>query len=343
MGRGELINAAGQVESIDISSTTIGTYSYNANNQRTKKVTGAGTVHYVYGMGGLLYGEYDGSGALIREYIYLNGEPIAQIDNVSSSDVLTYLHTDHLGTPRVASNTSGASVWSWDSDAFGNGAPTGSQTVNLRFAGQYYDDESDLHYNWNRYYDPTTGRYISSDPIGLNGGLNTFAYVGANPVMFIDPEGLTSVDTAGDILDDAAKGVSKGGIAGGILGGAKGATKNIPVLGSIFQCLDYITDEIFGIGTANAPADESEKGEEGEKKGKKASDSGKNEKHVNQNKKNKNKEKYDKEKAVLDDMKRKPNKSRADKEAIKKQERLVKKLRQEAERKGENHSQKGKR
>ncbi|MGH1456150.1 MAG: RHS repeat-associated core domain-containing protein [Alphaproteobacteria bacterium] len=154
-------------------------------------------MHYVYGMGGLLYGEYDGSGALIREYIYLNGEPIAQIDNVSSSDVLTYLHTDHLGTPRAASDSTGASVWSWDSDAFGNGAPTGTQTVNLRFAGQYWDDESGLHYNWNRYYDPTTGRYISSDPIGLNGGLNTFAYVSANPVMFIDPEGLKSVSRNG--------------------------------------------------------------------------------------------------------------------------------------------------
>ncbi|MGH1455695.1 MAG: RHS repeat domain-containing protein [Alphaproteobacteria bacterium] len=193
------------MESIDISSSTIGTYSYNANNQRTKKVTGAGTTHYVYGMGGLLYGEYDGSGALIREYIYLNGEPIAQIDNVSSSDVLTYLHTDHLGTPRAGSNTSGASVWSWDSDAFGNGAPTGTQTVNLRFAGQYWDDESGLHYNWNRYYAPETGRYISSDPIGLSGGLNTFAYVSANPVMFIDPEGLQFMDP-----EDWSEGLTNG-------------------------------------------------------------------------------------------------------------------------------------
>ncbi len=103
---------------------------------------------------------------------------------------VTYLSTDHLSTPRVGSDSTGSEVWSWDSDAFGVGTPTGTRTVNLRFAGQYFDAESDLHYNWNRYYDPTTGRYITSDPIGLNGGLNTFAYVGANPVMFVDPEGL---------------------------------------------------------------------------------------------------------------------------------------------------------
>ena len=107
-----------------------------------------------------------------------------------TSEAITYLHTDHLGTPRIGSDSSGGEVWSWDSDAFGNGTPTGGATVNLRFAGQYFDAETDLHYNWNRYYDPETGRYISSDPIGLAGGLNTYGYVGANPVAYVDPEGL---------------------------------------------------------------------------------------------------------------------------------------------------------
>lgn len=184
--RSYVIDAAGRIESVDISSTTVGTYVYDANNQRTEKIISGVTTHFVYGLGGLLYGEYDNTGALIREYVWLGAQPLAQIDGA----VTTYLHTDHLGTPRIGSNSSGSSVWDWDSDAFGNGTPTGSATVNLRFAGQYFDAESDLHYNWNRYYDPKTGRYISSDPIGLEGGLNTFAYVGANPVMFNDPEGL---------------------------------------------------------------------------------------------------------------------------------------------------------
>ena len=88
-------------------------------------------------------------------------------------------------------------VWLWESDAFGNGAANedvdgDGRTVKfpLRFPGQYYDKETGLHYNWHRYYDPTIGRYITSDPIGLDGGMNTYAYVDSNPLMYSDIEGL---------------------------------------------------------------------------------------------------------------------------------------------------------
>jgi RHS repeat-associated protein len=69
---------------------------------------------------------------------------------------------------------------------------------NLRFPGQYFDAETGLHYNWHRYYDPSTGRYISADPIGLDGGMNLYLYTGANPVNFIDPMGLDSSWTGWD-------------------------------------------------------------------------------------------------------------------------------------------------
>jgi RHS repeat-associated protein len=61
---------------------------------------------------------------------------------------------------------------------------------NLRFAGQYFDEETGLHYNYFRDYDPKTGRYVQSDPIGLAGGLNTYLYANANPLSYIDPLGL---------------------------------------------------------------------------------------------------------------------------------------------------------
>jgi RHS repeat-associated protein len=67
-------------------------------------------------------------------------------------------------------------------------------TFDLRFPGQQFDKETNLYYNFFRDYDPQTGRYVESDPIGLGGGINTYSYVGANPVSFIDPFGLTKKD-----------------------------------------------------------------------------------------------------------------------------------------------------
>ncbi len=67
---------------------------------------------------------------------------------------------------------------------------TETVTNPLRFPGQYYDAKTGLHYNWNRFYDPGTGRYISADPIGLDGGMNLYAYSNNDPVNWIDPKGL---------------------------------------------------------------------------------------------------------------------------------------------------------
>ncbi|MCP3675369.1 MAG: hypothetical protein GY829_12965, partial [Gammaproteobacteria bacterium] len=102
----------------------------------------------------------------------------------------TVPHTDHLATPRKATNEAGQVVWQWESEAFGNALPQSSGiAVNLRFPGQYYDAGTGLYYNYFRYYDPEVGRYITSDPIGLQGGLNTYGYVGGNPINVIDPTG----------------------------------------------------------------------------------------------------------------------------------------------------------
>ncbi|MBK6895493.1 MAG: hypothetical protein IPH06_02745 [Alphaproteobacteria bacterium] len=187
-------SAAGLLKEAKIGGTTVGAYTYSTNNQRTKKVAGGTTTHYVYGLGGLLTGEYDNSGVLIREYVWLNGEPLAQIDKSGGTETVTYLHTDHLATPRYGTNAAGSTVWTWDSGAFGKEAATGTATVNLRFPGQYYDAESSLFYNWSRYYNPATGRYITSDPIGLEGGLNTFNYAAQSPLTSIDPEGQEEID-----------------------------------------------------------------------------------------------------------------------------------------------------
>ena len=120
----------------------------------------------------------------------LHEGPLAQITKSGGTETLTYMHTDHLMTPRFGTNAAGTTVWTWDSGAFGKEVPTGTATVNLRFPGQFYDSETTLFYNWNRYYNPATGRYVSSDPMGIDEGLGTYNYVEQNPLLHIDPEGL---------------------------------------------------------------------------------------------------------------------------------------------------------
>jgi len=90
----------------------------------------------------------------------------------------------------TASN--GAVVWSAKYSSFGKAqvAPESTVVNNLRFPGQYFDSESGLHYNWHRYYDPGTGRYLRVDPIGLKGGLNLFIYARSNPIKYGDVKGL---------------------------------------------------------------------------------------------------------------------------------------------------------
>jgi RHS repeat-associated protein len=120
-------------------------------------------------------------------------------EGTEASTALYYVHADHLNTPRALVDAQNRVVWRWDSDPFGVTAasedPDGdgkAVTMNLRFPGQYFDRETNLHYNYFRDYDPQTGRYVQSDPIGLAGGINTYAYVGGNPLSFADLLGLAA-------------------------------------------------------------------------------------------------------------------------------------------------------
>jgi RHS repeat-associated protein len=107
-----------------------------------------------------------------------------------------YVQTDQLNTPRAITDQSNTLVWKWDSDPFGSAPPNDKPVTNSAFEfnqrhpGQYFDKESNLYYNYYRDYDPQTGRYIESDPIGLAGGTNTYGYVGSNPLSYFDPLGL---------------------------------------------------------------------------------------------------------------------------------------------------------
>ena len=125
-----------------------------------------------------------------RTYVFepYSFKPLAFIENQK----LYYYHLDHLGTPQEVSDHQGNIVWSGNYRAYGSLAVAQENAVenHLRFQGQYFDDESGLHYNRFRYYDPQVGRFINQDPIGLLGGINNYQYV-PNPVGWVDPFGLS--------------------------------------------------------------------------------------------------------------------------------------------------------
>ena len=185
----------GRLVSVDAGAAT---YSHNGQGQRVKKDNGVTTL-FAYDEAGRLIGEYEASGSARQEIVYFDGAPVAVLQGSSRY----YVHTDQLGTPRQISNGNTV-IWRWESDAFGSTLadedPDGDQvafTFNGRFLGQYFDTETGLHYNYYRTYDPGTGRYLESDPIGLNGSLNTYGYVGGNPLSFVDPFGLIDLKIPG--------------------------------------------------------------------------------------------------------------------------------------------------
>jgi RHS repeat-associated protein len=203
-------NNAGELQSVSQGVTTLGSYVYNHQRQRTQKTTASGTTVYHYDLGGNLIAETQADGTLIRAYVWADNSPVAQISG-GSPETLAYLHSDHEGTPRLATDTGQAVVWRFDGRSFGDTTPTGSVTVNLRYPGQYFDQETGLYYWGARYYDPKTGRGISADGMSVaehvqrwqvNLGIsnrppleiNPYAYVANNPLRWIDPTGFDATD-----------------------------------------------------------------------------------------------------------------------------------------------------
>jgi RHS repeat-associated protein len=181
---------------------------YNGRGEREFRESYNIPRHFGYDESGRLLFETDGqagepSSTVRQRYVWLDDQPIA-VKN--SSDAYAgewlHIHADHLGTPRAISrpNASNAVVWRWalEGSAFGQHPAQSDPDAdgvelefNLRYPGQYFDSATEWHYNYFRDYEPGTGRYVQSDPIGLGGGISTFGYVRSSPMVWVDRNGLS--------------------------------------------------------------------------------------------------------------------------------------------------------
>ena len=151
-------------------------------------------VHSVYGPDGNRIAEYnEATGALIRQYVWLEGAPIAVVEG----GVVSFVRSDHIGRPVFATNSSGVKVWAVAYLPFGGVRVSTGTPPNARFPGQWFQSESGLHQNWMRDYDPTTGRYMQADPLGLIDGASVYGYARGNPGRYLDPRGEQTIPFLG--------------------------------------------------------------------------------------------------------------------------------------------------
>jgi len=217
----------------DPASALVVSYTYNALGQRVFKsdarLSGSNnpaitqqTIYAEDGIGSTVLGQYGSrrsadsaapAGEMdSTEVIYLPTAAGPMPVAAQINGRLYAIDADHLNTPRRLTNTQGQVAWQWLITGFGEANPTTGATgyaqsgqgsaayteavkFDLRYPGQVFDEETQLAYNLNRYYDQVSGRYIQADPIGLDGGWNRFGYVVGNPLLMTDPKGLAAINS----------------------------------------------------------------------------------------------------------------------------------------------------
>ncbi|RLB33025.1 MAG: hypothetical protein DRH12_18870, partial [Deltaproteobacteria bacterium] len=214
---------------------TIAQYTYNALGQKATKQSEKGKIIFIYDLNGNLIAEAKGDGSITSEYFYTGKTVLARSD--AGVDHLYYYVKNQVGAPVLITDPDGAVLWQAQYLPFGQAQVNSHSSIvnNLRFPGQYFDNETGLHYNYFRHYHPGIGRFIEPDPIGLRGGINLYAYAFNDPVNIVDPTGQFGlagiiIGATSGALGGLAAGLKSGniwagiigGIAGGIVGGAIG-------------------------------------------------------------------------------------------------------------------------
>lgn len=229
-------DAYGRLAQVVEGSKVLAAYRYNHRGERVGKRAGGVDTHYLY-QNRQLVAELDAKGRITRQYVHLSDQPVVVIDHPGGADGaapagsalaqvgadlaaiwrgwfgderIGYLHNNHLGATEAVTDGGGALLWRASYSPFGTLRDLTAKpgfALALRLPGQIEDAETGLYYNDHRYYDPQRGQYLTPDPLGLQGSVNSYAYVANNPLKFIDPSGLVlfAFDGTGNDKTDPAR------------------------------------------------------------------------------------------------------------------------------------------
>jgi RHS repeat-associated protein len=225
--RGQLIGAGDGV-----------TYRYDGGGNRLQAIRDGRITNYIYDGAGTVIAEADANKTITRYYIH--GATLLAMEEAGGNQYC--YHSDAIGNTVAVSDPTGSLVNRYSYSPFGIELLRAEQfSQPFRYVGAYgvMTEPSGLLYMRARYYDPDTGRFLSEDPLGLEGGVNLYVYAGNNPVMFVDPEGEFWAQIIGGVIGAVAGGVSAyldGGDVGDIarsatVGAAAGVLSTIPIPG----------------------------------------------------------------------------------------------------------------
>jgi RHS repeat-associated protein len=180
-------DGAGQLREVVRPDGQVVSFAYDALGRRVRKTAGDQTTVFMWDGNDVAHELRPGIGVITWEFEPETFAPVAKIEGTRCYGVVT----DHHGTPFAVFDEVGEIAWRTQLDVFGVVQTDVMDTsCSWRWPGQYDDQETGLHYNRFRYYDPQTNTYISQDPVGVTGGMSLYSYV-LDPLKFVDPLGLS--------------------------------------------------------------------------------------------------------------------------------------------------------